>query len=168
MNAVLYGPVFQTAYIVADMSAAIDTLSRRFGIAQFLRTPGAVTLTPGDAEPMQVELGLAFVGATMIELIRPAGGADAVYRSHVPLSAGALRFHHLAFRLWNERQWTDMLVDARDQGYRVVMSGEQNNTRFLYLDTREELGHYTEYLFYIDPPRTSLPRIPQNLAMLPD
>lgn len=158
---ILLGKIWQAAYVVSDTDAAIASLDARLGIGKFLRS-GVVSLAPADAPALQIELALAFVGDTQIELIRPAGGADAVYRTHLPERPGELRFHHHAYRLMDEAGWASMRADVDRLGYRVVMQGEASNTRYLYIDATAELGHFIEYLFYIDPPNSSLPRIPQN------
>jgi hypothetical protein len=158
----VYGQVFQTAYITNDMDEAVRVFADRFGVPDFLRS-GPRELAPSDIAPMRVEIALAFVGESMIEIIQPLGLNDSLYRQVLPESGFALVFHHIAHRLHSDAEWDAMLRSAEARGHPIAMQGEASNTRFLYIDTRASLGHFIEYLYYMDPANSSLPRIPQNL-----
>lgn len=159
----IYQPVFQMGYVTEDLDQAIELFSERYTISEFYRTP-EVTMNAVGAGDMKVKIGLAWNGPTMIEIICLLGGDDQLYRQVLPDRGFAVRFHHIAIRLHSDAEWDAMLAQARKANHKTVLQVQVPSTRALYLDTRNDLGHYLEYLYYHDPENSSLPRIPQNFA----
>lgn len=157
------GQIFQTAYVTTDMDCAVAIFRDRYGIGQFFRS-GRRTVPLESSGQMTVEIALAWSGDTMIEIIQPLADDVAIYADWLPREGFGLRFHHVAVRLHSTSEWDEMLRRNEKLGHRVIFRLTASNTRALYIDTAAELGHYVEYLLYLDPPNTSLPRIPQNLA----
>jgi hypothetical protein len=158
----ILGEVFQTAYVTTDTNRALEILKRRYGVGEFLRS-GTRTIPLVAGGEMTLELSFAWVGATMIELIEPVAGAIGIYRDYLPSEGFGTRFHHVGVRLHSEEQWRAMLEEVESRRHRIMLEVRTPSTRALYIDTREELGHYVEYLYYMDVPNSSLPRIPQNV-----
>jgi hypothetical protein len=161
-SGLVLGQAFQTAYVTTDMDAAVASFRDRFGVGQFFRS-GRRTVSLDSGGRMTMEIALAWVGSTMLEIIQPIADDVAVYADWLPKHGFAVRFHHIGFRLRSSDEWNAMLERNERHGHQVVFNLTASNTRALYIDTVAALGHYVEYLFYIDPPNTSLPRIPQNV-----
>lgn len=156
------GQAFQTAYVTTDADRALRIFKDRYGIGQFLRS-GKRTLTLANGHRMTMEICLGWVGNTQIEVIQPIADQVEVYSDWLPKQGFGLRFHHVAIRLFSQAEWDQMRAECAEHGHRIIFELEASNTRALYIDTAAELGHYVEYLYYIDIPNTTLPRIPQNI-----
>jgi hypothetical protein len=55
----------------------------------------------------------------------------------------SLRFHHVCMRV---DDWKGFRARVDRQPYPVAIEGGNDALRFLYLDAREFLGHYLEYV----------------------
>lgn len=163
VSQLLYLPVFQMAYVTTDMDEAIRLFDTRYGVGDFMRRSDLKLSTLSGGE-MLLDLALAFVGPTMVEIIAPTGGDDHLYRQILPVSDFALRHHHIGIRLHSDEEWAAMREQAGLRGQEIVLEVETPTTRALYIDTLDQLGHYVEYLHYFDEAGSSLPHIPQNLA----
>lgn len=159
----LYRPVFQTGYVTHDLDRAMELFAKTQGVRKWFRPPTGRLPVRGGGE-LQVEIAMALLGGTMIEIIACKGGNDQLYSQILPDDRFAVRLHHLGFRLDSDAEWDEMLALGQQQGYAVAMDVKTSSTRALYYDTRETLGHYIEYLHYFDEPNSSLPRVPQNLV----
>jgi hypothetical protein len=103
---------------------------------------GLPVWTPRGADEMVLKVAFAQVGKLQYELIEPVAGAVDIYRDG--LAPGeAMRLHHIAMRV-------DDLAAARaaseGQGRQTVLAGESRGVRFIYVDARDALGHYLEYV----------------------
>jgi hypothetical protein len=158
----ILGQTFQTAYVTTDADRALQIFKNRYGIGQFVRS-GKRSVTLASGKRMTMEVCLAWVGNTQIEVIQPIADQVEVYSDWLPKQDFGLRFHHVGIRLFSQAEWDQMLRDCTERGHRVIFELEASNTRALYIDTVADLGHYVEYLYYMDVANTTLPRIPQNV-----
>jgi len=136
---------FQHAYVTRDIEKAMALMQERYGVPafnSFVATPNVDT--PHGRGPAEMKVALGWVGNTQIELIEPVSG-------HVDLYRGALgddwmpRFHHVGMRVDNWDRFRDQIT--RD-GRKVVIEGKSANVCFLYIDERESIGHYLEYIWF--------------------
>jgi hypothetical protein len=135
---------FQTAYVVADMAAGEAIAARRFGLPS-LQVNRDVSIDTGQGIA-KCHFALAFVGAAQIEIIQPAGGADAVYRDM--LTPTGLRLHHIGVLLSEAGMWADLTREIDAGGEATPVRGVFGNLmHYLYVDRRNELGHYVEYMY---------------------
>lgn len=136
--------VFQTAYVTRDIDAAVAIAAARFGVAHMqVNRDVAIETGRGIA---RCHFALAFVGDVQVELIQPAGGADDVYRVMLPESGG-LRLHHLGCLVGSDADWEVVLADARASGVAMPVRGDfAGLMRYVYLDRRDEIGHFLEYM----------------------
>ena len=141
--------VQQIGYATTDCEEAVRRYGERYGVANFLLLPNTVsTIAPGRTATINV--AMAFVNGTMIELIEPAGGADTIYREVLPASGFAVRHHHLGYAMFNDDEWDAMQREIERQKIAVVLSGESPGVvRYQYIDLRADIGHYVEYLYYL-------------------
>lgn len=157
------GQAFQTAYVTTDMDRALSVFDQRFGVKQFLRS-GRRTIPLETGGQMTMDIALAWMGDSMLEIIHPLADNVAVYADWLPKEGFGLRFHHVGVRLNSMQEWQQMLQEIRTRDHEICFQLTASNTKALYIDTAAALGHYVEYLFYMDPSNSSLPRIPQNIA----
>ena len=93
-----------------------------------------------------------WVGDLQYELIEPVSEFVAIFSPALPAD-DSLRFHHSCMRI---DDWTDFRARVQQQPYPVVMEGDTDTLKFLYLDTRELLGHYVDYVWMTDERWTQL------------
>ena len=116
----LYRPVFQTGYVTQDLDRAIALFTETQGVEKWFRPPGFQLPSP-DGGDMEIEIAMAFLGPTMIELIACKGGNDGLYRQILPDDRFAVRLHHLAFRLNSDAEWDEMLRLGQRHSYAVAL-----------------------------------------------
>ena len=133
----LFGRVFQFAYVVEDIDAAIAHWTRTMGIGPFVRFPVPLQAdwmevrgrrVPAD-EDIFAAVAIAYSGDIMIELIQP-GSAPSPYRES--LAAGRQGVHHIGIFA---DDYDAQMAAARAAGITVAMEGVLPMSRFAYLDT---------------------------------
>ncbi len=139
MSAHLFTGFFQMGYVCRDMDRAVAYFAARHGVTKFRRRPPAGIL----------ESAHAWVGETMIELVRPLGGAPPLYDHCIPDNPDVVRLHHHGFRAPSAEAWEDVRRRVEQARYDTplkgaVMVGELN---FLYADTRADLGVFSEFIY---------------------
>jgi Glyoxalase/Bleomycin resistance protein/Dioxygenase superfamily len=155
--------VQQIGYATTDVVETVKRYRERYGIREFLMLPNTVSnISPGRTATINV--AMAFVNGTMIELIEPAGGADSIYRDVLPSSGYAVRHHHLGYAMFNEPDWQSTQREIERQKISIVLEGESPGViRYQYIDLCADIGHYVEYLYYLgDGGRELLEAIPRN------
>jgi hypothetical protein len=84
----------------------------------------------------------------MIEVMRIGEGAPALYAGYTPDDPAAIRLHHHGYRVADEAGWIEIERRVADAGLKAPMNGAVMNgdLRFLYVDTRSEIGLYSEFV----------------------
>ncbi len=138
----LIGRHYQNAYVTRDLDAARIKLKARADIRHESSFEGSIAIKTlsGDAT-MENKLAFLWIGDLQIELIQPIGGLVDFYREFLPAD-DRLAFHHSCMRV---DDWEDFRAKVDTQPYPLVFEGSSGPLRFLYLDAREDLGHYLEY-----------------------
>jgi catechol 2,3-dioxygenase-like lactoylglutathione lyase family enzyme len=93
-----------------------------------------------------VRVALGWSGGLNIELIQPVAGHLDHYLPFLPADKGdpVPRFHHIAVR----RDDLDAMRDEMDRlGLPLAFESDVPGMVFVYLDARESLGHYFEYVW---------------------
>jgi len=158
------GPtVLQIGYVTTDVEEAIWRYRENYGVRDFASYPNFPGTTPSGAS-FTVHIAAAFIKGTLIELIQPAGGEDKIFREILPAEGFAIRHHHQGYGIFTEEEWLERQRVVEAQNIRVALDGEVPNVlRFRYLDLREDLGHYLEFLYYQgEAGRKLLADIPRN------
>ncbi len=139
---------YQNAYVTHDFDCAQATLNARFGKAEWIVfEPDMVLKTPDGDREASVKAGLAWYGGMQIELIQPTRGWSAQYDSMLPADRfdRSPRFHHIAVRRESE---AEMRQEIAELGLPLLFEGSVPGMMvFIYLDAREALGHYLEYVW---------------------
>jgi hypothetical protein len=156
----LHPGLFQVCYVTRDLDRGVEQLTALHGVERF-RIKRDVQALPG-MPAMVVHQAHVFLGDLQVELIQPAGGADAVYRDFCPAD-GSIRHHH--FGLWmDDRAEYDALRGlCAARGVPIAFEIEVPGLGgAIYADLRRSLGHYMEYVhlapqakaaYYADVPR---------------
>jgi hypothetical protein len=155
--------VQQIGYATTDCAEAVRRYAERYGVSKFLLMPNTESIiAPGKVAILNV--ALAFVNDTMIEFIEPVSGSDAIYRDVLPSGGFAIRHHHLGYSMFSEAEWQAKQREIERQKIEVVLSGESPDViRYQYIDLRDDVGHYVEYLYYLGRGgRELLEAIPRN------
>ncbi|WP_242443509.1 VOC family protein [Sphingobium sp. LB126] len=138
--------LFQMAYVTDDIDAAMRQAMATFGIASFqVNRDMAIQTGQGVAT---AHFALCFLGDLQIEIIQPTGGADSVYRQGIGGSSGSLSFHHAGMLITDEAQWHATVAAVERSGSPVPVRGVFGDMmHYLYVDQREQIGHYLEYMW---------------------
>lgn len=137
---------FQLAYVTDDIDAATRIAAATMGIGTFQINRDMAIETGGGTA--MAHFALAFLGNTQIEIIQPAGGADAVYREGVRAKCGALNFHHVGALITDEARWREVEAEVAESSASVPVRGAFGDLmHYLYVDRRDTLGHYLEYMW---------------------
>jgi hypothetical protein len=131
--------VFQNAWVVDDLDAAMKKWVDEMGVGPFFVTEHGSQFTDvtyrGRPSELYMTVALAQAGPVQIELIQPTTDRPCAYRDSVP--PGVTGFHHLCV-------WTlDIEADSRyfeSLGYPTANSGKASVARFAYYDTRPLMG----------------------------
>jgi Glyoxalase/Bleomycin resistance protein/Dioxygenase superfamily len=138
------GKHFQNAYVTRNIQQAIEHLKSRADIRKLLSFEVTTeVVTPAGPGTLTNKLAFVWVEDLQYELIEPVGGSVSIYRDALP-DDDSLSFHHTCMRVDN---WTDFRARVREQSLPIAIEGGSDALRYLYLDARELLGHYLEYVW---------------------
>ncbi len=149
----------QIAYVTHDLEAAIDVLSEKVGIRDFMKT-GAVEADLGGGAIGELSVAMAYCGNTQYELIQPISGAVDVHRNGLPTDEGSvLVFHHVSYFARSREDLETVRPIVLGDRTAPVFGEFGEESAFFYVDERPTLGHYVEYQ-YSEPAYDAL--IPRN------
>ncbi len=138
---------YQNAYLTRDLDRSIDLIDTRFGKADWIVfEPDMVLKTPDGTREASVKAALGWYGGYQVELIEPTRGWNQHYVDFMPEGPDPAlpRFHHVAVR----RDDLDaMRREIAALGLPLAFEGEVPGLVFVYLDARQTLGHYLEYVW---------------------
>jgi catechol 2,3-dioxygenase-like lactoylglutathione lyase family enzyme len=136
----IYGKIFQIAYVVPDVDAAVKHWTETMGVGPFFDFSLPLSFdelkvaehpVPLD-HPIFAGVSVSYSGDTMIELIQP-GSAASTYSDF--LQSGKTGVHH--YGTWIE-DYDATLATARANGVPVLLEGRLPLSRFAYLDTARD------------------------------
>jgi hypothetical protein len=136
---------YQNAYVTSNLDRGIEILRAEFGATDVMRTEVTTDVwTPRGAGSATNKMAFAWVGNLQYELIEPVSGPVDLYRE-VLRPDGALRFHHIAMRIMD---WDKFRAEVDCRKLPIAYAREtQPQLKFIYIDARETLGHYLEYVY---------------------
>jgi hypothetical protein len=138
---------YQNAYVTHDLDRAMDLVRERFGVGDYIVfEPDMILKTPSGDKPAKVRAALGWAGGLQIELIQPVSGLIDHYLPYLPQdkSDPVPRFHHIAVR---RDDLGAMREEIAQLGLPLVFEGEVPGLVYIYLDARQTLGHYFEYIW---------------------
>ena len=150
---------FQIAYVTNDLDRAMRTFDKQFGVKHFFQIPNA----PYDAET-QVSIATAYIGDVMIEIIEPHGPGTTIYDAMLPSGDEfTIRHHHMGHLFEREEDLQRVVDIAAAKGQSIAYEGGVEGVlKAVYLDTRESLGHYLEYIYCTPTGLEFLNQAPRN------
>jgi Glyoxalase/Bleomycin resistance protein/Dioxygenase superfamily len=140
----LEGQHYQNAYITRDIEKAIEGIRARSAGAKVMRFEGPVEVTTAKARGTAIsKLAFIWINNLQYELIQPVSGLVDIYKDELP-EDDSLRFHHICMRV---PEWDNFRARVDQEGYRVVLEGGSDMLKYIYIDAREFVGHYLEYVW---------------------
>jgi hypothetical protein len=135
---------YQNAYVTRNRDKAVATLRERHGMGEFIFfEPDIEVRTPGGIGRAQTRVALGWAGNLQIEIIEPVSGLVDLYYPYLP-DDDSLRFHHSAIRV---DDWKPFCEEIARKKYPVAYASGLEGLEFVYLDARDTLGHYVEYMW---------------------
>jgi hypothetical protein len=138
---------FQNAYITRDLEKSMATFKEHHGIDEFI----VLSISPevqskwGNG-PLYAKVALGWIDNLQIELIEPGGGLVNHYTEDLP-DDDLPHFHHICMRV---PDWDAFKAEAAREGWPIVSEGGVPGCMFAYIDARDKLGHYVEYMWMTD------------------
>ena len=152
----------QFGYVTDDIDAAIARLSASCGVSQWRRAEG-VRLRIQANTHCTINVALAYVGPTMIELIQPVDGDMSLYGPALANAEGrgAIKLHHLGYAVPSEREWQRMTQTVEAHRLRVTKVDDPDlPLRTLHVDFG--YGYHNEYLLFDEAGLKLFASVPQN------
>lgn len=140
----LEGHHYQNAYITRDIDKAIQSFRDRANVTDVATFEGKVMLktAAGTGEAVN-KLAFIWIDDLQYELIQPVSGLVGIYADELP-DDDSMKFHHVAMRV---DDWDTFRAKVDREGYTVAIEGGSDALKFLYIDARDFLGHYLEYVW---------------------
>jgi len=149
--------VFQIAYVVPDLHAAIRFFKQKLGVADFLVWENFMLQdqtyngAPGDYVQ---SIAFGFAGQLQIELIQPLSGVSSYSEYLKQNPRGGVQ--HLGILV---DDFDAAMSEMTARGYRVVQSGRNGDTRLAYFDTDGDIGILTEIVYIAPDERAKFERM---------
>jgi len=154
------GRFYQFGYVTRDLDAAAETLRTQFGIERFRRKRNAEWM----------EALHAWTGDTQIEVLQLGEGAPQMYLDYIPAEPGKLRLQHLGRHIDTIEEWQRLEAVVAKSGFDTPLRANamEGQLRALYVDTRDLLGIYSEYVYLSGAALNLYDDIPQNYPTAKD
>ncbi len=139
----LEGQHYQNGYITRDIGKAIESFRTRGGAENVIsfEVPFEVTTPKGRGTAIS-KLAFIWVNNLQYELIQPVSGLVDIYRNELP--DDGVKLHHICMRI---PEWDSFRDRIEQRGYPVVLEGGGDMLKFIYIDARDLVGHYLEYVW---------------------
>lgn len=134
---------FQIAYVTTDLERAMRTFDEQYGVKHYFELRDVAY-----DESTRVSIATAYAGDVMIELIEPKGTGDSIYELLLPNDGDfAIRHHHMGHLFQREEDLRQAVQLATRKGQAIAYEGGMEGVlKAVYIDTRDVLGHYLEYI----------------------
>lgn len=142
----MIGRHYQNAYVTRNVDKAVAAFKKQDNVRTLMTFEVPVELwTPHGSGKGTQKLAFIWIEDFNIELIEPkAGDVLAIYRNALA-GDDRLVLHHVCHRV---EDWDAFMGQALQSPFPVVLrGGAPGALQFAYLDTRDWLGHYTEYVW---------------------
>lgn len=150
-----FGDLFQVSYVARDRDRAVEFAAAKLGIDNFFSFDAkAPVLSRGSLQELELRVAVANTGTHQFEIIEPVSGPTWIYTEGYDLDRQALTLHHMGIAVMGPFSlWKETLAKLREDGDEIVLlsepgPGEEPVACFTYVDNRDSLGHYTEYLWW--------------------
>jgi hypothetical protein len=142
---------FQNAYVTRNLEYAEARATERHGIKDWVHFEPKMDVYTSVAGrgPCHVKVALGWAGPLQVELIEPVSGNLQHYLDYLPPSKVdySARFHHVCMRV---PDWEKARAEVHQSEWPVAYEGGVEGCSFVYIDSRDSLGHYLEYMWMSD------------------
>jgi hypothetical protein len=144
-------PAFvQLGYVTNDLKRACQAFKEMRAVPDFFiwnNVPVHMELY-GKPATAEMNLGFAWVGDTMIELIMPVSGSIEVYMPGIEGPDFGLKLHHIGYGVAGDQDRFDAKLKLQmELGHPLVNISRAAMGSYSLLDARKTFGHYIEYLW---------------------
>lgn len=151
----------QVAYVTTDFDRALKVFAEVHRAKKFMELRD-MRYPTGPGRVAHCNIGLAYVGATELEVIQPLGEDVQIYRDFLPRDEFAIRFHHIS-RFQTRADYDAQYAAFEKMGKRIPIVGDfEGRASYFYADFRAELGHYIECITFTPEGREWVKEIPRN------
>jgi hypothetical protein len=150
----LFDGFYQLGFVARGLDAAMAALGRRFGVSRFRQRQTNETMRTAHC----------YAGDVMIEMIAVTAGGPALYLDHQPEREDAIRLHHHGFLVRDVARWEEVVAAIDGRGLPTPLRGSvmDGHLRYLYADTRNDIGIYSEYVCLTGPALAIYDDVPRN------
>jgi hypothetical protein len=144
----LPGRLFQIAYVVPNLDAALVHLNKTLGAPRFIVLREIIVQNGwfrGSTAPINHSMAFGYIGDVQFEVIEPVGGKSTYSEFLDRVPQGGV--HHIGYAVENYDAAT---ADLESRGYRLVQRGTFGDTKFGYFETDDDPGTVTEIIFLDD------------------
>lgn len=134
---------YHNGYVTHDLDGALEIFANRYGIKDFATSELTFLLqTPAGEQSSTAKVALR----PGIELVQPVSGFQDQILPYLPRdrSDPSPRFNHIAMR---RADLAMMREEIRGLGLPVTLEIELPGLTTVYVDARESLGHYLEFVW---------------------
>ncbi len=143
----MFAGFYQIGFVTSDMDRSISFFEKTMGVPKFLKLEKPeIRNQTLYGEPLDIDVNLAFgqMGNTNIEIIEPIRG-HSTYDEFLKKYEW-MGIHNMAVKVFD---YDATMKRLTDQGLKIAQAGEVgDSTKFTYLDTVKEYGHYLEVLYF--------------------
>jgi 4-hydroxyphenylpyruvate dioxygenase-like putative hemolysin len=149
--------VFQIAYVVPDLHAAINFFKQNLGVPTFLVKEDIQVQDqtylgkPGD---YRQSIAFGFCGQIQIELIQPLSGTSSYSEFLKKNPNGGVQ--HLGILVEN---YDAAVANMKARGFTLVQTGRNGETRFAYFDFDDMTGTLMEVVYLAPPERAGFEKM---------
>ena len=156
----MFKNIFQIAYVTNDLRRAVSVFQEEQGIKELAIFDDFTLDVEGGGQTV-INVGLAYVGETQLEIIEPVSGEVEIYRTWLP-EEFAVRHHHFCHRLDSVAELEAVQTRYQQSGYTISLAARLGETRLFYADTTRLLDHYQEYAWIDSEAEAFMATLPRN------
>ena len=156
----MFKNTFQIAYVTNDLRRAVEVFQSQQGVKEIAIFDDFTLEVAGGGQAV-INVGLAYVGETQLEIIEPVSGQVELYRTWLP-DDFAVRHHHFCHRLDSVDELEALQAQYEQAGYQIALDASLGETRLFYADTTQLLDHYQEYAWIDAAAEQFIATLPRN------
>ena len=150
-----FGDIFQLSYVSSDRDKAVTHAAEKLGIDNFFTFDAkAPVVSRGETVELALRVAVANTGTHQFEIIEPVGGPTWIYTDGKDLDSQPLILHHIGIAVVGPYSlWQQTIAELERDGDEIVQISylppeTEPQAMFAYVDNRQSLGHFTEYLWW--------------------
>ena len=162
MSRTLADSIFQIAYVIPDIHAAVRFFKEKLGVPTFLvkeDIAGEEQTYLGKPGHFRHSIAFGYAGEMQIELIQSLSGASTYSDFLGQNPKGGI--HHLGIM---GDDYAAAVADMTARGFTLVQSGRNGETRFAYFDVEHPIGTLLEVVYLAAPIRAAFERLKRKEA----